>query len=43
MQENILNKFSDIATQIDLLIFSDFSYGCLPRQLVSKIIEIAKK
>ena len=27
----------------DLVVFSDFNYGCLPKKLVEKVIELCKK
>ena len=43
IQNEILQKFSDISKKIDILIFSDFNYGCLPKKLVDKLIKICKK
>jgi rfaE bifunctional protein kinase chain/domain len=43
IQDQIFNKFNQIKNDIDVLIFSDFNYGCLPQELVDKITNIAKK
>jgi rfaE bifunctional protein kinase chain/domain len=42
MQERILNCFEDAAQNANLLVFSDFNYGCLPQALVDKLTQIAK-
>jgi len=43
IQKNLLDRFKRIMNDLDLLVFSDFSYGCLPRDLINEIIELAKK
>ena len=43
LQDKLLQQFTNLADSIDLLIFSDFNYGCLPNSLINKIIEVAKK
>jgi rfaE bifunctional protein kinase chain/domain len=40
-QEWIISKFMDLAPKLDVLIFSDFSYGVLQKQMVKRIVEIA--
>ena len=42
-QKKLLEKFQSVSNKCDLLIFSDFNYGCLPQSLVKKIIDICKK
>jgi rfaE bifunctional protein kinase chain/domain len=42
IQKKILRKIKKIIKYIDLLIFSDFNYGCLPQDLVKSIIDLAK-
>jgi rfaE bifunctional protein kinase chain/domain len=42
-QLEMLKKLKTIIEDIDLLVFSDFNYGCLPTSLVDEIISIAKK
>jgi len=37
--ETLLRRFDDIAATTDLLLFSDFNYGCLPQPLVDGLIE----
>jgi rfaE bifunctional protein kinase chain/domain len=41
-QVQILSEIEQALDKIDLLVFSDFNYGCLPQPLVEKIIESAK-
>lgn len=42
IQEEILKIFKNEILGIDLLVFSDFNYGCLPQSLVDQIISLAK-
>jgi rfaE bifunctional protein kinase chain/domain len=42
LQKRILNKIESIIKTVDLLVFSDFNYGCLPQELVKKISSLAK-
>ena len=42
LQENIYNHLITIIDDIKVLVFSDFNYGCLPQELVDKIIKLAK-
>lgn len=42
IQEQIINKFEKIATDTDLLILSDFSYGVLTKEVTTELIKIAK-
>lgn len=39
----IISAFEQISSTINLVIFSDFNYGCLPQGLVDKITEICVK
>ncbi len=43
LQDKVYKKFEQIVEDIDLLVFSDFNYGCLPQGLVDKITKIAKE
>lgn len=43
LQKKIYNYIKKKIQNFDLLIFSDFNYGCLPEGLVAKIISLAKK
>lgn len=43
IQVKILEIFKGLVTDIDLLVFSDFSYGLMPAELVSNMISIAKE
>ena len=42
LQECIFQKIKSIINSIDLLVFSDFNYGCLPQELVDKVTSLAK-
>lgn len=42
IQEKLLSELKKILNKIDLLIFSDFNYGCLPQKLVDEILKIPK-
>jgi rfaE bifunctional protein kinase chain/domain len=41
--QNILARMESVLPNIDLLMFSDFNYGCLPQVLVDGICAIARK
>jgi rfaE bifunctional protein kinase chain/domain len=43
LQDQIFTIFEENITDVDLIIFSDFNYGCLPQYLVEKLISLAKK
>ena len=43
IQKLILEKLENILNEVNLLVFSDFNYGCLPQALVEKIITLAKQ
>jgi rfaE bifunctional protein kinase chain/domain len=42
LQSQIMNVCESVIQNIDLLVFSDFNYGCLPESLVDKISSLAK-
>ena len=42
LQKKIINKIENLLGNIDLLVFSDFNYGCLPQSLVEKITSLVK-
>ena len=42
LQKHVFEKIESIIDKVDLLVFSDFNYGCLPQALVEKIISLAK-
>ena len=42
LQDQILDAFLNIADDCDLLVLSDFNYGCLPQKLVDLLIAEAK-
>jgi bifunctional ADP-heptose synthase (sugar kinase/adenylyltransferase) len=41
LQAQILAELNRILDDIDVLVFSDFNYGCLPQSLVDKMIQSA--
>ena len=43
LQNKIFNLLKSKIKQSNLLVFSDFNYGCLPQTLVDRIIKIAKE
>lgn len=43
LQKQIFDQFIERAPEMDVLVFSDFNYGCLPQSLVEKLIEAAKQ
>jgi rfaE bifunctional protein kinase chain/domain len=42
LQDKMLAVIAEIMPNIDLLVFSDFNYGCLPQPVVDKITAMAK-
>jgi len=42
LAKKILDAVRDVLAEIDMIIFSDFNYGCLPQALVDPVIEAAK-
>lgn len=42
-EKELINRFEEIASELDVLILSDFSYGLLSPQVVEKILGIALK
>ncbi len=43
IQDKIFNHLKKIIKKTNILVFSDFNYGCLPQNLIDKIIKEAKK
>lgn len=43
LQSHLLNSLDPILENIDLLVFSDFNYGCLPQPLVDQILKKSKE
>jgi len=41
LQKQILTELVQVMDGIDLLVFSDFNYGCLPQSLVEQIVSVA--
>ena len=42
LQMQMMELIEQSIKEVDLLVFSDFNYGCLPQSLVEQIINIAK-
>lgn len=42
LQKKLFKKLKDQIPKSDLLVFSDFNYGCLPQILVEKIVDLAR-
>jgi len=42
LQNSIFERFEALAPAINLLVFSDFNYGCLPQSLVDRIVKICQ-
>lgn len=42
LQAQLLKQIEAIISDIDLLVFSDFNYGCLPQPLVQNLISVAQ-
>jgi rfaE bifunctional protein kinase chain/domain len=42
LQKQMLAEFEQVLDAVDLLVFSDFNYGCLPQPLVEQLVAIAK-
>ena len=40
-EHEVINHFKGLAPNLDVLIFSDFSYGVLSSELVQQILQIA--
>jgi len=43
LQARVLDEVMAVLPAIDLLVFSDFNYGCLPQALVNQIIQAANQ
>jgi len=43
IQDMIVSKMASELQRTDLLVFSDFNYGCLPQDLVDRLISMARK
>jgi rfaE bifunctional protein kinase chain/domain len=42
LQKQMLVEFEQVLDAVDLLVFSDFNYGCLPQPLVEQLVAMAK-
>jgi rfaE bifunctional protein kinase chain/domain len=42
-QAKLFSELHELMPSLDLLVLSDFNYGCLPQTLVEQIISLAKK
>ena len=43
IQKIMIEEFKKVITDIDMLVFSDFNYGCLPDYVVNEMINLAKE
>jgi len=43
IQKQMIEEIKKIITDIDLLVFSDFNYGCLPDCVVNEMIQLSKE
>lgn len=43
LQLRMLEEFDRIVETADLVVFSDFNYGCLPQMLVDQVIAVARQ
>lgn len=43
LQKKIFSSLQDLIPHQDLIIFSDFNYGCLPQPLLEDIVRVCKK
>jgi rfaE bifunctional protein kinase chain/domain len=43
LQKKLLDAFTRTIEGVDLVVFSDFNYGCLPQPLVNQLVELATK
>lgn len=43
LQRLMIEELEGILDKVDLLVFADFNYGCLPQVLVEQIVSLAKK
>jgi rfaE bifunctional protein kinase chain/domain len=43
LQKQILAELEQVMRGVDLLVFSDFNYGCLPQSLVEQLISMGKR
>lgn len=42
LEDQIFDSIKQIVKEVDLLVFSDFNYGCLPQSLVDRIVSLCK-
>lgn len=42
LQDDIESRIANVVKDLDLLVFSDFNYGCLPQPLVDKVISLCR-
>jgi len=42
LQQQMLERLEPVLAEADLLVFSDFNYGCLPQPLVERVTAMAK-
>ena len=42
LQNQLFERLEEVMDNTDLLVFSDFNYGCLPQPLVDRIVDMAR-
>lgn len=43
LQELVFKEFQNAIEEVDLVVFSDFNYGCLPQGLVDRLVQCAQE
>ena len=43
LEEALIAKFDEVAADLDLVIFSDFSYGCITQKMINHIAQVIRK
>ncbi len=43
IQQSVVQAVEGMISQVNLLVFSDFSYGCLPQSVVERIADLARR
>ena len=42
LQDQVLERFETVVPDCQLVVFSDFNYGCLPQALVERLVELGQ-
>ena len=43
LQQTLFDAVERVINNVDLVVFSDFNYGCLPQLLVDQLVDLARK